>query len=285
MTGRIRNQRASATRQPPHTRLMQNPVDGLCCSSMINDYDRIAPVFDVAIGADFNRLLYESIRNEMAKNLRFTKNLRHLDLCCGTGDFLCRINNEFASEAHGIDWSPGLVRLARKRARRTGQKLVLARGDVLTTSFPQECHLVTMNFDALNHLKQLGNWEALFKRVHKSLRRDGIFMFDVNSPKALRAWDVPTVIVRPQFTYLQIGLDGQAGHQSFRRQLLVEIFDKSTSHSTAYSMILEELAISFSLLTKLLRSSGFTSVHRWKPPKAAIRRNVFFNHRWFCIAR
>lgn len=97
-----------------------------------------------------------------------------MDLACGTG-ILCRILHENGIEASGMDFSSGMIDIA--RSENPGLHFDVA--DMITYCPNRQFDLVTCTGDALNHIEDLSNVEKIFRNVHDYLAPGGYFVFDV----------------------------------------------------------------------------------------------------------
>lgn len=97
-----------------------------------------------------------------------------LDLGCGTG-VLCEILHENGIAASGMDFSSGMIAIAKER----NSEIPYEVGDMVTYR-PKECFdLVTCTGDALNHIRELSRVAQIFRNVHGYLAKDGYFVFDM----------------------------------------------------------------------------------------------------------
>ena len=101
-----------------------------------------------------------------------------LDLACGTG-VLSRILGQHGMEAWGMDFSEGMIRIARQedpRGHYDVADMTLYRPD-------KKFDLVTCTGDALNHIDKLADVEKIFQNVYGYLNEDGWFLFDILNEK------------------------------------------------------------------------------------------------------
>ncbi len=103
-----------------------------------------------------------------------------VDLGCGSGRWVAALGDA-GYDVLGVDLSPDMIRLARKRAP-------LARfvtGSLLNTKLPA-CDAVTAIGEIVNYQFDPKHSRAaltrLFRRVHAALRPGGLFVFDVAGP-------------------------------------------------------------------------------------------------------
>ena len=97
-----------------------------------------------------------------------------LDLACGTG-VLCRILKAAGIESRGMDFSSGMIDIARQESPEIPYDvadMILYRPDV-------QFDLVTCTGDALNHIPDLSDVEKIFANIHAYLAPGGYFVFDL----------------------------------------------------------------------------------------------------------
>lgn len=97
-----------------------------------------------------------------------------LDLGCGTG-VLCRILKEAGMDAMGMDYSSGMVDLA----RRENPDIPFQQGDMILWKPERYFDLVTCTGDALNHIPQLNDIGQIFRNVYDYVNHGGYFIFDI----------------------------------------------------------------------------------------------------------
>ena len=97
-----------------------------------------------------------------------------LDLGCGTG-VLCRILKDAGMDAEGMDYSSGMVAIARE----VNPDIPFARGDMIRWSPSRSFDLVTCTGDALNHIPRLTDVAQIFRNVYSSVKDGGYFIFDI----------------------------------------------------------------------------------------------------------
>lgn len=97
-----------------------------------------------------------------------------MDLACGTG-ILCEILHNSGIEAAGMDFSEGMIDIARDR----NPAIHYDVGDMITYRPARQFDLVTCTGDALNHISALSDVERIFRNVHDYLSPGGYFIFDI----------------------------------------------------------------------------------------------------------
>ena len=97
-----------------------------------------------------------------------------LDLACGTG-VLCEILAGQGMEASGMDFSSGMIDIARGRDSRIHYDVA----DMTTYRPEKQFDLVTCTGDAVNHIGKLSDVEKIFRNVYSYLAPGGYFLFDL----------------------------------------------------------------------------------------------------------
>ena len=97
-----------------------------------------------------------------------------MDLACGTG-ILCERLHSSGIEAAGMDFSPGMIEIARQNNPRIHYDVA----DMITYRPQRQYDLVTCTGDALNHILDPDNVERIFENVFHYLSPGGYFIFDI----------------------------------------------------------------------------------------------------------
>ena len=97
-----------------------------------------------------------------------------LDLACGTG-VLCRILQKAGIESRGMDFSSGMIDIARQES----PEIPYDVADMILYRPDAQFDLVTCTGDALNHIPDLSDVEKIFANIHAYLAPGGYFVFDL----------------------------------------------------------------------------------------------------------
>lgn len=97
-----------------------------------------------------------------------------MDLACGTG-ILCRIMRENHIAADGMDFSAGMIDIARENCPEAHFDVA----DMITYCPQKQFDLVTCTGDAVNHIPNLDDVEKIFQNVRHYLAPGGYFVFDI----------------------------------------------------------------------------------------------------------
>jgi SAM-dependent methyltransferase len=111
------------------------------------------------------------------KHLNLNHKLDVLDLGCGTGNAIPYLM-PYLSSYRGIDFSREMLNIAQKLYPNLQFDCSLITNFKVTNQY----NLVISAYDTINHLLSKNDWEDVILQASKSLKVDGIFIFDVNTP-------------------------------------------------------------------------------------------------------
>ena len=126
---------------------------------------------------EFGWNYYPEIFGEQLLKWLAQENLRPqnaMDLACGTG-ILCDILDKAGIDASGMDFSQGMIAVARENFPRLSFEVA----DMITFRPRKIFDLVTCTGDAVNHIPALSDVEKIFANVNAYLAPGGYFVFDI----------------------------------------------------------------------------------------------------------
>lgn len=150
-------------------------------------FDHIAPYYDL-----LNRLL--SLRQDvrwrkkMVAAVTVPEGGRVLDVACGTGDVILEMirRKGFGIRVVGLDFSPNMLAIARKKIRSAGSAGVLVAADALALPIaPASVHAITMAFG----IRNIQNKANVLKAFYNCLKPGGrlvVLELSTPSPPVLR---------------------------------------------------------------------------------------------------
>lgn len=97
-----------------------------------------------------------------------------MDLACGTG-ILCRILRDQGIAAAGMDFSSGMIDIARQ----ANPDIPFEVADMITFRPEEQYDLITCTGDAVNHIGDLQNVQKIFDNVYDYTAPGGWFVFDI----------------------------------------------------------------------------------------------------------
>jgi SAM-dependent methyltransferase len=119
------------------------------------------------------------------------------DLACGSGTTALKLAKR-GIRTYAVDLSPGMCRVARRRAREAGLGLRISRQDMRSFRLPEQVDLVLCEFDALNHVPRKRDLSRVLKAVAGALTPGGFFFFDVNNRRGFESyWNGARCLEKP----------------------------------------------------------------------------------------
>ena len=146
-------------------------------------YQKFAHVYD-KIGSDqFSKRMFRYTQRLLARLRYHPRSV--LDLACGTGTAAV-MWAESGLLTCGIDGSQQMLDVAERKARASGVTVSFSRQPLTSFHLPQPVDLVTCYYDSVNYLLSLSDLTACFAGVRRALYDGGYFIFDVNTPEAMK---------------------------------------------------------------------------------------------------
>jgi SAM-dependent methyltransferase len=128
----------------------------------------------------------ERVRYIMAPIMKYHGKARSiLEIGCGMGDVLVNLPKRFSIS--GLDYEEDFIEVARKRMPK-GKFYVHSMHNF---KIDEKFDVIFSAFDAVNFLEDFSRWKSTFKAVSEHLKENGLFVFDVFTPKMLtvtRRW-------------------------------------------------------------------------------------------------
>ena len=156
-------------------------------------YRRFAEVYDT-MGADRHSRRMVTYTESIFRRFGIRPRTG-LDLCCGTGSAIAAFCDIGVAMA-GLDQSAHMLAVASRKLRGRKVRLyqkTLPRFRILETGLTpkgRRFDFVTCYYDSLNYLPRLSDLKEAFRSVRRHLYPDGWFIFDLNTPMALKTiWD------------------------------------------------------------------------------------------------
>jgi SAM-dependent methyltransferase len=142
--------------------------------SAAESYGAFAYAYDQALGQRYFRAVRRLLTDVLDRYP--SESMTHLDVCCGTGLAMPFFAGRgFVST--GVDFSPVMLNVARKRARR------LVGGDTRALPLRTTFSRITCLYDSLNHLLDARDLAAAFREIAGVMDGDSLFIFDMNHPE------------------------------------------------------------------------------------------------------
>jgi len=103
-----------------------------------------------------------------------------LEIGCGTGMVLVNLPERYA--VYGLDIERDYIEVCRRRI--PGGRFFVS--SMHNFNIDEKFDIIFSANDAINFLEDFDQWKSTFKTVNEHLNRDGLFIFDVYTPKMLR---------------------------------------------------------------------------------------------------
>ncbi|WP_147802961.1 class I SAM-dependent DNA methyltransferase [Alkalicoccus halolimnae] len=110
-----------------------------------------------------------------------SKGSRVLDVGCGTGTLTLLLEEE-GFQVSGVDISEDMLVIAEQKARERKNKSRFFKQDMTKLTGFENLDAVTLYCDGLNYLPFEKDIKDTFRCAAESLKKDGVFLFDVHSP-------------------------------------------------------------------------------------------------------
>jgi len=204
-----------------------------------------------------------------------------LDLCCGTGS----IGLRFAERGYrvvGVDLSPQMVALGRATAEARGSSMRFVVADARKLCLRPEFDVAVCLFDSLNYITAEEQLRECFAGVAAALRRRGLFLFDVNTVRALRL-DLFTQVNRDAADSLQY--DWRSSWDPASRICTVHMrfrYDDN-GRTEEFEEVHHQKGYELDELQRWLKDAGFDCCHVYNA--YTLRRAGIFANRVFFVAR
>lgn len=142
-------------------------------------YFRLADLYDSEADTEELARIYIQWRQHLLEAIH-----RHrisvkifVDLACGTGNTIIPWEKSTDWTLIGVDRSPSMLRIARKKSK----KVRWMRQDLRQLSLDIKADAATCHFDALNHILSARELSAVFARIAGILNPGGLFQFDLST--------------------------------------------------------------------------------------------------------
>ena len=103
-----------------------------------------------------------------------------LDLACGEGSFAVAMAKK-GVQVTGIDLSLHMLEFAKQLAKKEKVGAEFLLQDMRSLPFEERFDVVTCWYDSLNYLLEFKDLEKTFVGVYRTLKRGGLFIFDMNT--------------------------------------------------------------------------------------------------------
>ena len=142
-------------------------------------YNEFAKIYDELINEDIDYVQISNRILEICNEQKISFN-NYLDLACGTGNVTAKLANNF-KEAIASDLSEDMLIEAKDKLKKEKVKCKLLCEDMTNFNINKEFDLITSVLDASNYIIEDEDFYDYFISVKNHLKKDGLFIFDINS--------------------------------------------------------------------------------------------------------
>lgn len=220
-------------------------------------YRWLAEHYDIVFGDHYSLpwLAHEVILEPLLPQVRSA-----CDLACGTGNTAIGLAKR-GIRMFGVDLSPGMCRVTRRKAREAGVPVRVIQADMRTFELPQQVDLVICEFDAVNHVPRQSDLTKVARAVWRALAPGGYFFFDVNNLIGFaKYWHGTWWIEKPGIVLVM-----RNDHDFLRRKAWAdcEWFLQEGRLWRRHSERVEEICWTDREIRSALRAAGFGKVQMW----------------------
>lgn len=144
-------------------------------------YNEFAYFYDELNGAADYDALYLYVKSQLEKN--GIQDGIVVDLGCGTGELTLMLT-QAGYDMIGVDQSEEMLAVLREKADELeiSERLLLLRQDILNLDLYGTIRAAISTFDTYNHIGPRENFEKAIEKAAFFMEKDGVFLFDLNTP-------------------------------------------------------------------------------------------------------
>ena len=172
-----------------------------------------------------------------------------MDLACGTG-ILCQLLAENGIRASGMDFSAGMIAIARQRTPEIRYDVA----DMITYCPWEQFDLVTCTGDAINHIPALSDVARIFRNVYAYTAPGGWFIFDILNEKEVSGSE-PFEMDMPDGSRVWFQMTRPDDHQV---NLMIRVYEHG---DLQFEENIRETIHDPEMICRLLSDAGFEDIH------------------------
>ncbi|MFC0473430.1 class I SAM-dependent DNA methyltransferase [Halalkalibacter kiskunsagensis] len=187
-------------------------------------------------------------------------NLSILDVGCGTGELLVRLQEEGADTV-GVDLSLEMLSVAKEKCEQKGFSPPLFHQSMTDLEGLGTFEVVTIFCDSLNYLETEEEVYRTFESVHRHLQEDGLFLFDVHSLKKIEEGFIGQTFAEDgaDLAYIWTSFEGDYPH-SVEHELTFFIRDESHGYYERMLELHKQRTFPVKQYTDWLMEAGFSDI-------------------------
>ena len=178
-----------------------------------------------------------------------------LDVACGTGS-MCMEMSGLGYDVIGTDVSEGMLSSALERKYDSGLDIQYLCQDMRELDMFGTIDVTVCTLDSLDHLDSFDDVKRVFERVALFCEKDGLFIFDMNTPYKHR-----DVLGNNTFVYdlddIYCVWQNSFCEEDCKVDIAIDIFERDGDTYTRYSDEVTERAYPDDMIDSALSSAGF----------------------------
>jgi SAM-dependent methyltransferase len=182
-----------------------------------------------------------------------------VDLACGTGSLTFELAKR-GFNVIGVDFSEEMLTQAYKKAEKSGfpnSNPFFICEDMRKLELMKKTQCVVSLLDGINHLGSLNSVKETFNSVSLSLEKDGIFVFDLNSP-----FKIKNVLGNNTFVYdlddIYCVWENTYNEKSSKCRFDLTFFERNGQQYLRSDESFSEISISTAQVNNRLKNCGMT---------------------------
>ncbi len=180
-----------------------------------------------------------------------------LDLACGTGSMSLPLIKR-GYNIIGIDCSEEMLEIASNRLSKEGDTFFLLKAEMQNFELSDCVDACICCLDSINHLNNKLDVQKTFENVYASLKKDGLFVFDVNTVHKHNNVLADNTFVFDEEDFYLVWDNESVNERTVR--ILLDIFVYNGSSYDRFGEVFEETAYTIDELTTLLANTGFKDI-------------------------
>ncbi len=184
---------------------------------------------------------------------------RILDLGCGVGVVAVWLSQQ-GFRVTGVDISNPMLVKARHNAQKAGVAISWRQQDIRALEYSEGTQDMIVSLGVLNHMRNPGELESIFKHVYSALAPERLFVFDLHTLRGLaERWGTGDRLAFDNRRDLTLMIRSNFSYETLGNTLQFIIFHRE--HEKAHWRRAEEThtlqAYPIHIVTSLLRRTGF----------------------------
>jgi len=150
---------------------------------LLNYYKKQSLIYDKERDKnEYFKIIEDITKKALLDNIYFNKEIKVLDIGCGTGRIISLFKNNKNIKAYGIDITPSMLNIAKKKLK-SYKNIALLEGNAENLPFKKNNFDVVYSFKTLPHIKDLGK---AIKEINRVSKRNSIIFLEFYNKNSIR---------------------------------------------------------------------------------------------------